>query len=192
MSTKDSAKKSRGPGKFINYVVAFSGVPLGFVTYQYLKEQGLPPQLNAFVPTLWTFEAKLGLLVTLASWISVLILINVLMVMFTRILTASSNPVTREDPTFIKALNRCLTNTLEQTAVFLPLLACWILNHSTLPQKSDAVFFTAVFIIGRLCFLVGYVLGVFIGLPTLRGYGFVLTVGPSVFLILRILGKPLF
>jgi hypothetical protein len=44
-----------------------------------------------------------------------------------------------------------------------------------------------MFIGGRVFFALGY-LGIFLKLPILRGFGFSLTVAPSVISVLRILG----
>jgi uncharacterized membrane protein YecN with MAPEG domain len=71
-------------------------------------------------------------------------------------------------------------------------LACWIINYSTFSQKHDALFLGAIFLLGRVIFLVSYAFGILIGLPSLRGYGMCLTYAPTLILALRIIGKPVF
>jgi len=108
-----------------------------------------------------------------------------------RVLLGTNNPALRDDPAVLKVLGKSLTNSIEQTLIYVPLLAHWILSHSGETNKQEAVLLTAIFLVGRVLFLLGYTLGSAIGIPTLRSVGFAMTVGPSVLLVLRIIGRPI-
>jgi hypothetical protein len=56
-------------------------------------------------------------------------------IMAIRILSGKSSPATVEDPTPIKVINRIITNTLEQTVMFVGLYAYFIFDRSS---KSSA------------------------------------------------------
>jgi len=104
---------------------------------------------------------------------------------------ATPNPALIADPPSLKILSRALHNTLEQSLIFLFLLANWILSQSEEKNKHEAVLLTAAFIVGRTLFVIGYAIGAQIGIPSLRILGFSLTIGTNMLLALRAVGMPL-
>jgi len=185
-------KKSGFFKSLINYVFAGAGTAVGFGAIQYaLQNVKIPKELAHHVPALWTFETKITLIASLASWIAIFLLLHSILMIVFRVLLGTNNPALRDDPAVLKVLGKSLTNSIEQTLIYVPLLAHWILSHSGETNKQEAVLLTAIFLVGRVLFLLGYTLGSAIGLPTLRSAGFAMTVGPSVLLVLRIIGRPI-
>lgn len=141
--------------------------------------------------TLW------ALIRNLAMKIAVFLLAHTSLVMFGRIIFKKSSPSTEEDPTYIKLINRIITNTIEQSCIFLGLFTYFLIDGSgnltfyLAEQLSPALLMNlaAWFLAGRILFSAGYMVGTAIGLPQLRSYGFALTVLVQVILVEHIFCK---
>ena len=144
--------------------------------------------LTPYVPETWNFESKLTTLAMISQFIGCYFLLITAHIWNLRFTTGNINPVNNVDPESIVCLNRVLQNTVEQTFVFLPSLAYWVLKLSTEDNKHEAVLFGFIFVCGRIIFLVGYYFGTLIGLQTLRSFGMGLTYFVSVILIQRNFG----
>jgi len=176
--------------KFLNFVFIGIGVAAGAGLIQYIFEtKSLHKHIAPLVPSLWSFETKVTLVATLAAYISIFLMVHVLLVIVFRVIFGTNNPALREDPVPLKILTKSLTNSVEQTLIYLPLLAHWVLSHSADKNKHEAVLLTAIFLLGRVLFLLGYLFGSAIQLPGVRVFGLALTMGPSAIFLLRILGK---
>jgi hypothetical protein len=55
--------------------------------------------------------------------LALFVFVHAMGVMGMRLITKRSSPSTHEDPTYIKLFNRIITNTIEQSFIFLILLA---------------------------------------------------------------------
>eukprot|EP00178_Gracilaria_changii_P017035 TRINITY_DN48728_c0_g1_i1.p1 TRINITY_DN48728_c0_g1~~TRINITY_DN48728_c0_g1_i1.p1 ORF type:complete len:111 (+),score=8.91 TRINITY_DN48728_c0_g1_i1:217-549(+) len=107
-----------------------------------------------------------------------------------RIVTLRGSPSTQEDPTIIKLLNRIITNTLEQSFVFLGLFSYFLIDGSANAFSPQLLLNLASwFIIGRWFFSAAYLFGTFIGFPQLRAYGVALAFFCVTFLIENIICK---
>lgn len=73
-------------------------------------------------------ESKWVFLRTVALKLASFLLIHSFVVMSIRIISQKSSPATHEDPTSIKVINRVISNTLEQSFIFLILLAYFIFD----------------------------------------------------------------
>lgn len=73
-------------------------------------------------------ESKWTFLRTVALKLASFLLIHSFVVMSIRIISQKSSPATHEDPTSIKVINRVISNTLEQSFIFLILLAYFIFD----------------------------------------------------------------
>ena len=62
--------------------------------------------------------------------ISLFLFAHALFVMLIRIFTKKSNPVTEEDPETIKVLNKIITNTIEQSIIFLGLYVYFLFEKA--------------------------------------------------------------
>ena len=75
-------------------------------------------------------ESKWVFLRTVALKLACFLLIHSFVVMSIRIISQKSSPATHDDPTSIKVINRVISNTLEQSFIFLILLAYFIFDGS--------------------------------------------------------------
>lgn len=99
----------------------------------------------------------------------------VFMVMALRVTTGKSTPATHDDPVYINTINRILTNTTEQVIIFGGLYGTLLFNDSDSIKKIGGVKVLALaslFIVSRVTFAIGYILGAITRIPTLRGFGF--------------------
>ncbi len=134
------------------------------------------------------FHQKVSLLARISSWIAVLLFFNVQCVVVSRIYTKTgANPFMPS--LLVEFFNMVLRNTVEQSLVFLPLLANFILNDCTTDaQLKNALSLSIFWIIGRIIFFITYYVGYLINYPILRMFGFLPTIFPSLILILRLAG----
>lgn len=74
--------------------------------------------------------AKWVLIRSLLAKIAAYLFAHVFIIMNIRILAGKSSPATVEDPTSIKLLNRIITNTIEQSVIFVSLYAYFIFDRA--------------------------------------------------------------
>ena len=144
--------------------------------------------LHKFVPNKWNFETKISLLSIISSWVGMLILFVMLYIASLRVITDNASPIGNQDSESIVFLNRILTNTVEQTLIFLPNLACWTINYANEGNKHEVVAFGVLWMVGRVIFIIGYFIGLKIDFQILRGFGLGLSVISSFILVVRNLG----
>jgi len=70
------------------------------------------------------------LLRSLLAKISLYLFVHAIIVMTIRIFTGKSSPATQEDPTAIKVINRIITNSIEQSIVFVGLYTYFLFDKS--------------------------------------------------------------
>ena len=141
------------------------------------------------IPVIMNTEAKLSLFFTLLSFIALVITLNVILVIICRGIFNNTNPIDNNDHKIIIVLNRVLLNTLEQSAIFVPLLGNFIFSQSTKENLYLAVNLSLIWILGRVIFLVCYLIGSMINLPAIRGAGFMTSLFPSAYLIAKFVGS---
>jgi len=73
---------------------------------------------------------KWSLLRSLLAKISLYLFVHAMFIMTIRIFTGKSSPATQEDPTSIKVINRIITNTIEQSIIFIGLYAYFLFDKS--------------------------------------------------------------
>lgn len=99
--------------------------------------------------------ARLALAARLAVWPALVLLLQCLLVMGMRGHARALNPIDDPESRTHRICQRALTNTVEQTAVFVPaLLALCAAVPVTATHWPAAL--TAVFVAGRLLFVAGY------------------------------------
>jgi uncharacterized MAPEG superfamily protein len=143
-----------GQGRFDRrYLFSFGGVVIGTVL-----AWGL---LFAFWPAASAFAGDAGDRLALAAgllvWPALLLLVMVFAVAFTRFVTAAFDPLNDPESSFQRRAQRALTNSVEQTAIFVPAL----LAAAVLGDPADIRFagiMTALFCVARGLFWVGYVI----------------------------------
>jgi hypothetical protein len=74
--------------------------------------------------------AKWALIRSLLAKIGAFLFVHAIIIMSIRIFTGKSSPATVEDPTFIKVLNRIITNTIEQSIIFVSLYVYFIFDRA--------------------------------------------------------------
>ncbi len=97
------------------------------------------------------------------------------LVMVLRIVTGKSAPASGNDPIYIATLNRIITNTIEQSIIFGGLFAPLLFSDVDHISKLGGVKILAVaslFVVGRVLFTVGYILGSITGISSFRSLGF--------------------
>jgi uncharacterized MAPEG superfamily protein len=92
--------------------------------------------------------------------------------MILRIFTGASSPATTEDPIIIRTLNRIIQNTLEQSVIFVGLYLPYLLDIGTKAGSIRLLALISLFIVGRLIFAIGYILGACTNISSFRSLGF--------------------
>ncbi len=135
------------------------------------------------------FEYKVSLLAKLSAWVALVLIFNVLSVIGARVISKAPNPLKDQQNETVLIFNRILSNTVEQSLVFLPLLANWIINSSNnAADIKQGITLAIIWIAGRVLFSITYFLGFLVDFSVLRVFGFVPTLLPSVILALRFFG----
>jgi uncharacterized MAPEG superfamily protein len=159
-----------------------------YLTYLYfpifLEYPAISEILRVKAPTNLNLENKLQLFSYLIGFISFYFASIIIITIVTRGIFKKSNPVLEPDHPVTITLNRVLANSVEQTLVFLPLLLNFILNRATAETIQIAINITFVWVLGRFIFAFGYVVGIILNLPKLRGVGYFLNVIASGYLLL--------
>jgi hypothetical protein len=189
MSAKQNSESSFL--KLIGFIPLITG-PI--VTYYIVKQSLVSEDIKTFItphiPELWNFEAKVTTLVLVSALISLFIAFCVVGIILSRYATSSPNPLSKQDPAIILFFNRVILNTLEQIAIFLPILAYWTLKFSTDANKHEVLIFGILWVASRFLYILGYGLTLISKFLSLfRVYGFQTGLLTSVILGLRIFGK---
>jgi len=113
---------------------------------------------------------RLALWARLAVAPAALLLAAALSVSAARALGEAYDPIADPEPRLYRVLQRVLTNTVEQTAIFLPALAALAVVVAEAGLGAP-VLLTGLFVAGRLAFAVGYLIH-----PYARAPGMTMTV----------------
>jgi len=188
--SKNTEKPRRKLPKILHFIPHMISFPLTiFSIYYFLKTKCLINLFNLSISHEVNFEIKISLLVRITAWISAVLIFNVLSVIGARIFYQAANPLKDQNKEIITMFNKILTNSVEQTLIFIPLLANWIINES---QSSDdlkkGISLAIIWIIGRILFSIGYFFGYLTNFTLLRIFGFVPNLFTSALLLLRLLG----
>ena len=117
---------------------------------------------------------RLVLAAGLLVWPALLLLVMVFAVAFTRLATAAFDPLNDPENWFQRRAQRALTNSIEQTAIFVPAL----LAAAVLADPADIRFagvMSALFCVARVLFWVGYVIN-----PLYRAPGMIMTLNINI------------
>jgi uncharacterized MAPEG superfamily protein len=137
------------------------------------KAQGIVPKSLLAADT-WATSLRC------AGTTSLPILLFVVLTGVLRGMTKSVNPISDPEAPILKASRNALTNTLEQSFLFV--LNILIASSSGLTQEHMWLF-TAFFLGSRLVFYFGYLLAVKLKCPVLRSFGFLGTLGTNLTLL---------
>jgi hypothetical protein len=183
-------KKERQSPIIVRFIPHLTSFPLTIIFLTYcLNSNCLVNFFNlTTISNEINFQQKVSLLARISSWIAVLVFFKVQFVIVSRIYTKTgANPFRLS--ILVDFFNRVLSNTVEQTLVFLPLLANFILNDCTTDaQLKNAISLSIFWILGRIIFFITYYIGYLIDYPILRMFGFLPTIFPSIILIIRLAG----
>ncbi len=127
-------------------------------------------------PAVADLAGRLGLAARLSVWPALVLLLVILAVVTTRGLCRLFNPIDDPETRVYRVCQRALSNTVEQTLVFLPALTglCALLPLQSLGFPA---LFTLLFVVGRVLFWIGYVVHPFARAP---GMAMTLTVNMAV------------
>jgi hypothetical protein len=156
---------------------------------QYEKfENPFVRKITAHYPSEWSFEGKISFLVGSFFYAALFLFGCVTFNMLLRALLSKPNPFNDEDPHIISTINRVIQNTIEQSFIFFPLLAHFVLNVSTEKDSKQAFLFVLIFLAGRAIFLVGYLFLLVSKLIGIRVVGFVLNLTVNILLVVKFIG----
>lgn len=79
---------------------------------------------------LTTEDAKWAVVRSLLAKIALFLFAHAILIMTIRIFTGRSSPATQEDPTAIKVINRIITNTIEQSVIFVGLYVFFLFDKA--------------------------------------------------------------
>jgi len=176
---------------FFPHIISFFLTTL--TIYYWLNSDFILNLLKISIPHEINIATKISLIARIAAWISVVLVFNVFSVIGARIVSSAVNPLKDNNNQLVMLFNKILSNSIEQTIIFMPLLANFIMNDSDSDDNlKQAVVLAVIWIIGRILFSLGYYLGYMVNFTVLRVFGFIPTISPSVILILRLAGINLF
>lgn len=134
---------------------------------------------------------KIWLVQTLGLWLALYLFGLSCSVMTLRILTGKATPASNNDPLVISTLNRILTNTIEQSVIFAGFFGVILFsdaNHVGRIGGVRVLAIASIFVVARVCFLIGYILGSVTKISSFRSFGFATGVFLNVGMVLYHLG----
>jgi uncharacterized MAPEG superfamily protein len=152
------------------YLFSFGGVVIGTALAWGLLFAFWP----AASPSLEDAGDRLVAAVRLLVWPVLVLLVMVFAVALARLASAAFDPLNDPESWFQRRAQRALTNSVEQTAIFVPAL----LAAAVLADPADVRFagvMTALFCAGRILFWAGYVVN-----PYYRAPGMIMTLNINV------------
>jgi len=180
-------KKTIGVLAVIPHMLAFPLTTL--LCYNALRSSFLLDYVNISLPHEFNFEDKISILARIASWISLVLIFNLFTVIGARVFSKAANPLKDHTNELVTVTNKILTNSVEQTMIFLPLLVNWVINcSSTESELKQGVSLAIIWVAGRILFSIGYFFGYLTNFTVLRVFGFAPTLFPSVILASRLAG----
>lgn len=138
-------------------------------------------------PNEWKFEDKAEVLFLAWSHLSIFVIFCAIVVMMIRVVGVV-DPLKKNDPKIIEIFNRTIQNTLEQSFVFLGVFGYWLFSFSTIANKDLAYRFVMIFVVGRVTFLIGYILTWITPFKPARALGMGMTLLVQTFLIAAVFG----
>ena len=105
----------------------------------------------------------------LGLFISIYLLVLAYCIMTYRVTTGKSNPASGKDNLMITIFNRIITNTIEQTVIFVGFYINILFDDDLDPKIILLI--CSLFIIGRVAFAGGYILGGVTKITTFRSFG---------------------
>lgn len=155
-------------------------------------------QINVFVfnqKHIFSYKDKLAIAKTLCIWLGVYMFLLVTSVMLIRIYTGKFNASKGTEPTAISAINRIITNTIQQSAIFACLYGGLLLNEGTNEpaiQGDQMLALASMFVIGRMFYLVGYMIGAATDIMSFRSFGFGINVLINIVMVAYHVGFDIF
>ncbi|CAG9320087.1 unnamed protein product [Blepharisma stoltei] len=168
--------KKRGPPAWI-FVIWFPLIT-AFTAYWLYHIWTVQNKVPHYI---WNNKDPLYLAITCSAVSTVFIFLQVQTVATQRLFTKAGDTIYGEESDFLKLSKNVLQNTLEQSFLFIINLLAAAVNG--LPNER-IVLVTMTFILARILFWCGYVVGVYIKFFPLRGPGFLLTFSNNVLLLL--------
>lgn len=148
--------------------------------------------LERIYPTAWDFEGKLKFLINSFIYVSLYLLAHVVITVLSRVALSKPLPHLNEDPAIIKLWNKIIQNTIEQSAIFFPLLASFVLNSTNQTDGKEAGLFVLTFYVSRIIYSFGYLFNHITKFSFIRGGAFILGTLLNVLLIVKFIGCPHF
>lgn len=145
-------------------------------------------KITAHYPSEWSFEGKISFLVESFFYAALFVFGCVTLNMLLRGLFSKHNPFHEQDPLIISTLNRVIQNTIEQSFIFFPLLAHYVLNISTEKDSKQAFIYVLLFLTGRAIFLLGYLFILVSKLIGIRILGFLINTTVNILLVVKFIG----
>ncbi|MGY0709451.1 MAPEG family protein [Azospirillum argentinense] len=124
----------------------------------------LLPPLFAPPPGIADPGARMAFWGRLALWPALVLFLTVGGVLVARARSVALNPIDDAESRFHRVSQRVLTNTVEQTLIFVPALAA-LVTQMPLPDLGFARLATALFVLGRLLFWAGYLIHPYVRAP---------------------------
>lgn len=128
---------------------------------------------------------------TLGLWLSIYLFGLASAVMTLRILTGKATPASNNDGLLISTLNRIITNTIEQSIIFAGLYGILLfseVDHLAQIGGVKILALASLFVIGRVIYAIGYILGSVTKISSCRSFGFAIGLSINIILVAYHLG----
>lgn len=148
--------------------------------------------VEKIIPVAWDFEGKLKFLINSFIYVSLYLLVHVVITVLSRVILFKPLPHLNQDPAIINLWNKIIQNTIEQSTIFFPLLASFVLNSTNNKDAKEAGLFVLVFYVSRILFTIGYLFNHITKFSFLRAGAFILGLLVNALLIVKFVGCPHF
>lgn len=194
--------KERKPSIFVpifNFGILPVALTAGLVAFKYISEfdfsKNTSCKCSQFVANLYpkgevfTVENKVEL-IALPAFISALtILVLTFLTMLSRAFTLN-DALKKNDNALVTMFNRCISNTLEQSFIFIGLFSYFVFKNINETNTNLAVDFVLMFTLSRAVFIIGYIIqGITCSrIFFVRAAGFMMTLATQAFVLSSIFG----
>lgn len=194
--------KERKPSTFVpifNFALLPVALTAGLVAFKYISEfdfsKNTSCKCSQFVANLYPKEEVFSVenkveLIALPAFISALtILVLTVLTMLSRAFTLN-DALKKNDNILVTLLNRCISNTLEQSFIFIGLFSYFVLKNVNESNTNLAVDFILMFAFSRAVYIIGYLIqGITCSrIFFIRGAGFMMTLATQALVLTSIFG----
>lgn len=183
----------------VNYLFLPLSLVLSVITIKFILNEDIVnstcpyrSQLKSLIPNNFTMEGKIVFILKMLSFTAIVIFVQTLLVVVSRLLTLSPNPQAEKDNSLINTINKAIQNTLEQTFIFFALFSFWFISYASEADAQRALHLVFLFLFARIVFTFGMIFNMITSIILFRAYAMHVNLVLIVYLIARNVQCPCF